>query len=640
SGHGADGPVATLQTAWRLSQRSAGRAVRILMSGGVYRSTAPTILATRPGALSPSAVTIEPLAHAHVVLSGGVTLDRWRRLTDPRVLEALPESARSHVLECNLAACGVTQTGDLGATGFGRPIVPRQAELFYNQRPMALARWPAVGWADVTGAPGGTTGATFQYKGDEPGRWQAGEDIWVHGFWTWNWADSYEQVTKIDGLSHTITTAQPYGVYGYSAGHRFYAVNVLEELKAAGEYVLDPARDRIYFWPPEALRRGSCVLSVQTAPVLQLQKTRNTTLRGLTIAYGRGAGVTITGGRDNRMVACRICNMGTVGVEIARGHRNSLSSCVVCDTGDGAVQLSGGDRRTLNAADNTVTECDLTRFNRWDYTYRPGVLLAGVGNVVSHNHIHDAPHTAILLSGNNHTISYNEIDHVCQQTSDAGAFYMGRDATMRGNVVEFNFFHDIQPRVSPNGQFGDVMSVYLDDCSCGVTVVGNLFVRAGRGVLIGGGRDNVVQNNIFVDCNPAISVDARGQGWASFWFNGKDPTIMNGLAAVPWQRPPWSVEYPQLTRYLADDPAAPLGNQIRTNVCVGGSWLQLQDGITHASVGDAQNVVGSVGMFVDVAHGNYRLTPGAEPLQLGFQQLPVDEMGRTEQAPTPHGARP
>ena len=44
------------------------------------------------------------------------------------------------------------------------------------------------------------------------------------------------------------------------------------------------------------------------------------------------------------------------------------------------------------------------------------------------------------------------------------------------------------------------MSVYLDDAARGITVLGNLFYKAGQAMFIGGGRDNLVdQDPRFVD---------------------------------------------------------------------------------------------------------------------------------------------
>ncbi len=50
---------------------------------------------------------------------------------------------------------------------------------------------------------------------------------------------------------------------------------------------------------------------------------------------------------------------------------------------------------------------------------------------------------AIGWSGNENIIEFNEIYNVVLETNDAGAIYSGRDPSMQGNVIRYNYFHDI-----------------------------------------------------------------------------------------------------------------------------------------------------------------------------------------------------
>ena len=54
------------------------------------------------------------------------------------------------------------------------------------------------------------------------------------------------------------------------------------------------------------------------------------------------------------------------------------------------------------------------------------------------------------------------------------------------------------------------MGIYMDDCVSGPLIYGNVFWKLHRAVFIGGGRDFCVENNIFVDCDPAVELDGRG----------------------------------------------------------------------------------------------------------------------------------
>ena len=91
--------------------------------------------------------------------------------------------------------------------GFGRPTTPAHCELFFGGHPMTLARWPNEGdWERIAGFPrrrreddehGGKIGKLeegFLYSGDRPRGWKDTSDLWVHGYWSWDWANSYERV--------------------------------------------------------------------------------------------------------------------------------------------------------------------------------------------------------------------------------------------------------------------------------------------------------------------------------------------------------------------------------------------------------------------------------------------------------------
>ncbi len=490
---------------------------------------------------------------------------------------------------------------------------------------MQLARWPNGDWARTAGAVEGQENR-FLYEDDRPARWTALDDVWVHGYWGYDWADSYEKVKSIETSKREITIYPPHGIYGYSKGKRYYAFNILEELDEPGEWYLDRKAGVLYFWPPAPLKGADTVISMLEEPLVTLDGAANVTLRGLTFEFTRGDAVDVRGGVGNQVVDCTIRNIGNVGIKIESGERHSVLRCDISQTGDNAIVLAGGDRPTLAAAGNSVESCNIHQFGRWVRTYTPGVLISGVGNQILHNRIHDAPHCAILLNGNEHHIEFNEIDHVALETHDVGAFYLGRNYTERGNVVRYNYFHNIgQPGVKADDL---VQAVYLDDCASGTVVYGNVFYRAGRAAMIGGGRDNTIENNIFVECTPSVHVDARGLGWAKFWFNGKDTTLIDGLKAMHYKEPPYSTRYPGLiTLFEEPDTAVPKGNSIVRNISIGGKWLDLLDGMTDKIVHIQDNFVDGDPEFVDAAHGNFQLRDDSLVYKTGFQPIPVDQIG-------------
>jgi hypothetical protein len=127
-------------------------------------------------------------------------------------------------------------------------------------------------------------------------------------------------------------------------------------------------------------------------------------------------------------------------------------------------------------------------------TYQCAIGVGGCAVTASHNEISNSPHQAISWSGPNHVIEYNEIYDVCFETADCSAMYAGRNFTSYGTVIRYNYIHDIG--------HGTVHAhaIYWDDGLSGQTAYGNVIVNtSSHAFLIGGGRDNVVENNIIVN---------------------------------------------------------------------------------------------------------------------------------------------
>jgi hypothetical protein len=78
------------------------------------------------------------------------------------------------------------------------------------------------------------------------------------------------------------------------------------------------------------------------------------------------------------------------------------------------------------------------------HTYRPGINLGRVGQIVRHKIISDAPHFPTSFSGNNHLIELNHIHNICSESNNASAVYARRSWTSSGMVNHQGlerFFH-------------------------------------------------------------------------------------------------------------------------------------------------------------------------------------------------------
>jgi hypothetical protein len=291
--------------------------------------------------------------------------------------------------------------------------------------------------------------------------------------------------------------------------------------------------------------------------------------------------------------------------------------CDLYNLASGGLSMSGGDRQTLTPAGLYVDNCHFYRFGRWNPICKPGVSVDGVGNRVTHNLFNDAPHMAIMWGGNDHLFEFNEFHSVVRQANDAGIMYAGYNPAMRGHMIRYNYFHHVYG-FEGKGCNG----VYLDDMFCSATIYGNIFREVPRAAFIGGGHDNVVENNIFIDCRPALHVDARMMGWAA----ASVPLMKQRLEEVPYRDEPWRSRYPQLLTYLEGNYAQPRNNLITRNICVGGQWDEIEEA-AQPGVKSEDNLVGEDPKFVDLAQGDYRLQPGSPALTLHFQEIPVAQIG-------------
>jgi hypothetical protein len=522
---------------------------------------------------------------------------------------------------------------------------------------MQIARYPNEGFIKITGLLNedpidvrGTKGdkiGKFQFEDSRINLWTAEKEAWVHGYWFWDWAEQRHKVRSIDTDQKVLEVFPPYHNYGYRTGQWFYGFNLLCEIDQPGEYHLDRETGMLYFYPPNDPADKESFLS-RTDSLFLLSNVSHITIRNLILEGCRADAVVVRDGKDVLIAASVIRNIGGTAVSISGGTGHGVQGCDIYETGAGGIVLSGGNRNTLTAAGHFADNNHIHHFARLQRVYRPGISLNGVGNRATHNLIAHAPHMAIGFSGNDHLMEYNDIHDVCYEYNDAGAIYTGRNWTMRGNMIRHNYLHDIEG-FEKNGCVG----IYLDDMFSSADMIGNIFLRVSRAAMIGGGRDNSIVNNIFIDCVPSLHVDARALGWAASHADGwlQEAGEKGTISGIPWNKPPYSEKYPQLAGILDDEPKAPKGNVISRNICLrgvcdkgAGYWNMSIDGKARPYLTMENNTVwviendqpvGTNPLFVDTEHpekAGFRLHRDSPALQTGFQPIPFDKIGLYQDA--------
>jgi len=616
---------------------------------GVYHLGGSFRLGKEDGGTEEAPIVYRALPGEKVCLNGGKEVTAFRPVADPEILARLPEAAREHVLVADLAAQGIT--GIVHECPEGFPIrTEKMMSVFFNGRRMTLARWPNEGFtltAEMEDAED-----HIVYDGDRPQRWLKEDDVWLYGYWYTNWRDHYQQALSIDAEQRRIALRKPHPGSGYHSKRRYFALNILAELDSPGEWYVDKKAGKLYFWPPDSADAGATVVSVMQDPLVLVDNASHIRLEGLTFECSRGHAVVMEGGCKNVVAGCEMRNLNGDAVVIRGGLRNGVGSCDIHHVGAGAIILDAGDRKTLEPGCCRAHNNHIWNYALLAHTYRPAVQLSGVGNRVTHNLIHDAPHGAVQVSGNEHLVEFNEIHHVVLETDDAGAVYMGRDVTERGNVFRYNYIHHLGgfagidwreateddsaqcPTDTSSDGFrsshpGELNAFYFDDIACGSTVFGNVLYRAGRGTRIAGGSDNLVENNIYVECNPSVEITGQGLTWASDYFDGRSTTITDRMRAVNYTQPPYSERYPELVTFLENNPGRPKNNRIIRNISFQSRWCKIYWGISMQDhdIHFQDNLVDIDPHFVDMERENFQLRDDSPAYALGFQRIPTEKIG-------------
>lgn len=446
--------------------------------------------------------------------------------------------------------------------------------LYCNGQAMTLARWPnaADGMTYFTNSvvkgDGHTPGSFVYDRDDRPKKWKADSGVWFLGYWTHNWYEEVIQMASYDPATKIISLAagHSYGIGGATWGasqKRFYALNLLEELDVPGEWYLDRTEKKLYFYPPAEMK--SVYLADLEKPLLDAKAVTNVCFENLAFGYVQSDALSLKDTERLFIFGCTIANVARGGIVI-NGNRNCVRSCDLFNIGATGISLFGGDRKQLVKSENLVENCRISRFGQFSRTYNPAIMLQGCGNYARRNNLSDAPHMAVGYGGNEQTIELNDVGYVVLETSDASAFYTGRDWTSQGNTVRWNYIHNL----GPEGKGGNehAVAVYLDDCDSGDTVDGNILYKTGRAMLIGGGRDNTIVNNIMIDSIIGIHFDSRGMTWKQWNIPGEGWNLEEKAERMNYKNPPWSVAYPRLARTMDEEPRKPLGNVFRNNTFV------------------------------------------------------------------------
>jgi len=580
------------------------------------------------------------------ILSGGLTLGGW-----------------------------VTHQGQILKTKVPNGVtIPKPArQLFFNGKRQTRARWPQEGWAQVSGAASPGSHIAFQYKPDMfPDKLARPKQIEVNIFPYVGWTNNIVPIQSINRegrvvwLTRKVWDASDVAPWFWGMPileeNRYALENVLEELDQPGEWVLDAEDRTVYFWPPEEMDQNSEVVLPVLDTLIALHAAQHIHIVGLTFTETTGGDKYHRHGLDGygamypirdwkycgeamHMKDCAHCVIAKNHFDAVGGNaiylegynlRNQISRNELSYVGANGICLLGTkDRHPMfnQVTDNHIHHCGAIN------NYIGGVFL-GVsdGNIVAHNSIHDMPHHAVNLASNGYGRNYVEFNDIRRVSTelfespgingwmdevDVSKSHVLRHAERAGHIVRHNYLEKTQ-------------GIAFDDYASNCVVYGNIIV--GRmGVGTHGGKNNVFENNILVDCSQyavlySDSVSGRPACWQMQGFHGGIRCRNNILYCTKAAETAdlyaiyhysdrmiaesdYNLFFNALGRYVIHEDTSTFGaTEIELD-----TWQEQSGHDRHSIVDDP--------LFVDPENGDYRLKPKSPAWKLGFQQIDASRIG-------------
>ena len=286
----------------------------------------------------------------------------------------------------------------------------------------------------------------------------------------------------VDKNNILLSTANVYRENVTSAGDpnsAHYIYNLLEELDAEGEYVIDYQTYKLYFIPKKG---GESINICKSDKNVITVDAKNVILYNLDVGYAVGCMV---------KSETKVKNLQIIG---GKYHDTASSTLSVLDLSGKNIVVRDLD---IYNAENT-SAAYLRSFHDeelgkdiWHEVFdgkgeNNGLIencvvhdtQVGIGigwsnnNTVRNNYFYNIKMTAFQAIGFNNMVEYNLFENVCYDSDDVGAMYAYCHNIGYGNVYRYNIIKNALGR-----ERGLASGIYLDDRTSGFDVYGNIMIN-------------------------------------------------------------------------------------------------------------------------------------------------------------------
>ncbi len=446
------------------------------------------------------------------VIKGSKTIESKFEKVDENIsiLNKVPAEAKNYIYRTNLLSNGYISS------------LSENFRIFANDKIGTIARYPNDDGVNSSADYMRTgevqeNGSSFKYTDERAERWKDASDMYVYGMFEYDYFDeNYKaSVDTENGLitvecgSDTILPDKP-----------FYVYNIIEELDTEGEYYFDKQTGYLYVYS-EDINSEKYEISCEGDFTVKLLNCENVTVSDLTICNSYSDLVNIISGRNNVVKNCEFKNSVLRAVYVAGCENALIDSCNMYNLGGGGVYFSSGNRKTLSGGANVIKNCVIHDYQLINRGYTGAINMLGVNHEASNNLIYNGYSMGINMYGNNLLIENNELHHICEETSDMGVIYSHGDWSFRGNVINHNYIHDTK------AHWLGADAIYLDHGVSGTKITNNIFENiAAIGIHLNGGRDTLIENNLFIRCGIDSSdygvIISDGLNWGGSYSEQKN----------------------------------------------------------------------------------------------------------------------
>ncbi len=498
-----DAPVATLQQAVVLSRSTGIKS--ILIYKGRYHFNETVNLDAQDAGLSISAYEDD-----QVIFDGGLNIEA--NLFSP-VTTNLGGRIKNSVVNNIYAA----QISDVQLVAI---LAQSKAKLSFNDKAINIARYPNEGTVVFTeddlissiesvrtdGTHANPVGGAFEMVSAfqiNNAAWEAEiqrhQKAEITGYHSSPWLKEYNLLASVQYNNNHIrmVNGSAYGIDNIKGRGFTYFTNILYELDSPGEWFFDEIDNILYLYPLGTFTDESLISLYAGPELINIKNTANITVENLTIQNIFGNGVNGLGAIDVRCSDnVHIAGITFKNIDIASFNfwsdvtNSGAKSCDLIDAGGSRLYGGSFSNNHVTHGNNYIENCHYTKIYAKD-EYGKFCGIAGAGQIFKNNLCHNTNGQPLTFRGIDHTLEKNEFFNTGVEEGDGGAFYTGNQMWNNGSIIKNNFFHHIMSLI---GNVVPRAAVHLDDNTCGVDVIENMFYRAGRGVHGHGGAHRTIGN--------------------------------------------------------------------------------------------------------------------------------------------------